>query len=309
MDMLNFTRRRRLLSLLFMVVGCSPAFSEDGLVPAVVVRGEDSPNAQAIIVKQPNAQPSAATAPSKRVAKAVLPKSGKEKFPQLRSFDSFRTSEYKLADSNVVQANQIPVVEGAAEGVSGIQSQLPTGSSGPEIQQTQFLMSQSTSGTSPYTHHPTMISSDEFELDAHGETDSFVPMAVSIGDPSIASPDAYLAAPANDPTVTPAVTRKAKPTDYGVRVSSPIATSDAYLAAPSSRDARVKQESRPRFAVFPPKKSARTARSTFVGPSGLKSAIPKTPTVKKSGRASLFPDFLPKLTTKTPSWLQGSKSK
>ena len=346
---MNIPDRKRFLSMILIVIGCAPAYSDsDGLVPAVVVRGEDSPNASAIMIaphratarKQlPNssAAASAENVPNLSATKKEAP----TKKPATKPTGStFRTSEFEFgsmgATTNAETAGPAPqlsfqpmsggndrnaarpdamavdtsILETAAfhgaitSDADAVASELSHPQS--QVQQTQFLHSDTSTKVGRLELPPGTFAGRERSRDmdsTSGPTDSFAPVAVSVGEPSLATPEAYLAAPADDPT---AIAAKSKSIPGKAAVAGRARFTPPVRVSAHSKPANVSMnpfqlQARPVFAGSPPTKSG-VAR-----PSGLQSAT-LVPGKKPAGNSILPKISLPSINFKKPSWL-GSKRK
>lgn len=341
------------ISVVILSIACGVARSEsDGLVPAIVVRGEDSPNASAIAIIPPAAKVNSQLPDLSKPASAgkdvrKLP-SAKKAPPKTESsfglsrLSSLRASEFEFAPyspsspasatasnsaSNSASQTAWPAAIGPGypESVDGSTSStaafhnaiesdtvgIHAGRSESKVQQTQFLKTNAVASPvakldrtkrleSPLATSARPESSRAI-VGTSGHAEGFVPMAVSVGDPSIATPEAYMAAPANDPVMMAAKSS----TSLGKGTVADRTRLAATGAVPASRRPATSmnpfqlQEARPRFAVSPPKKPA-VAR-----PSGLQSAT--LAIGKKPARTSLMPKIsIPKVGIKKPSWLPNS---
>ena len=324
------------ISVAILSVACGAAHAEsDGLVPAIVVRGEDSPNASAIVIAPPTAKAKAPlpnlkkrTPPGKvrklPVAKKTPPKT--ESSTVLPGLSSLRASEFEFAPYSAsnsasetaslaaIGPSHPESVYGSTFSTAAFNNAIDSDTAGShagrgesKVQQTQFLKTNTvanldrTNRREPPLAASAPLESSRAIVGTSGQVESFVPMAVSVGDPSIATPEAYMAAPANDPVL--AAKPPSSPGKDAVAGRSRFATSASVPAsrhpAPASMNPFQLQEARPRFAVSPPRKPA-VAR-----PSGLQSAT--LATGKKPARTSFMPKIsIPKVSIKKPSWLPDS---
>ena len=302
-----FPSSRNLVSLLVLAAcsycGNSVHAESDGLVPAVVVRGEDSPNAQAIDVGLPGQRLPKSSSVSKVVnfkTAAGLRTSEQPAFidlkPPARPYKSLlRSSAFEFskvpANSTVASSAQPPafspkstqphVENRVASRIRSATAHLKNDGK-PEVQQTQF-MNPDSNFASQQIEHPGHVASEyqpgPFPQRTPTALQNRLRQAVCVADPAMASPEAYMAAPANDPTNVARVI-----SETGSQHSMATSAIGPYMSQPMD----------PRFVV------PQSQKPVVVRTSGLRPATVKKPAPRKK---SSFPKL--SLPFSKPSWLPG----